>query len=110
MAASIRTLASANAAASFFGSEPFTATEYAAYRVVLPDLAALSTLAHHGLVHAADPSREVWRTFSPVEFAEYVSNEMVGEDCYGMTCGFEWNAEQSVFEEVYYTARYVMCV
>jgi hypothetical protein len=32
---------------------------------------------------------------------------LVGEDCYGMDCGYEWNAAQGVFEEVHYVARYV---
>ena len=110
MAASTRTLASASTVASFFGSESFTAAEYDAYRAAVSDLVALSTLARYGFVCKAEPMREVIRVFSPIEFADYVSDEMVGEDCYGMTCGFEWDAAQGVFEEVYYTARYVACV
>lgn len=107
MAASARTLASASAVASFFGSEPFTAAEYNAYRATASDLVALSTLTQYGFVWATEPERVVDRVFSPAEFADYVSDELVGEDCYGMTCGFEWNTAQGVFEEVHYVARYV---
>lgn len=107
MAASARTLASASTVASFFGSKSFTAAEYNAYRATMSDLVALSTLTQHGFVWETEPERKVIRTFSPAEFADYVSDELVGEDCYGMECGFEWDATQGVFEEVYYVARYV---
>lgn len=112
MAASARTLASASAIASFFGSEPFTAAEYNAYQATMPDFVnfvTLSTLTHHGLVRAAEPAREVDGVFSPAEFADYVSEELVGEDCYGWDCRYEWDAVRGVFEEVHYVARYAVC-
>lgn len=57
----------------------------------------LDTLRRHGVVRPV-PRYEVTRSFSPAEFAEYVTR-LVGEDLWGWDALFSWDADAGIFEE-----------
>lgn len=94
---------------STFAGREFTNTEFAELSRA-EDGCTLATLRRHGVVACGSPRYRDIRSYTPAEFAAFVTNELCGEDLWGYQSEFVWDADTGMFvEREHLSPYYVVC-